>query len=194
MPVIVWALLQIGLTFFGLLAGWAVQRRLGLFERGMGNALLLQKGPRAAIRGVVEGILLAIPFTIVFIAAGSTDTEGWVRSWWQPLVALQPGIAEEAWARVFLLSLLIFVTAARVASLRAAWLTSLVISVYWFASLHNFYLHVGGLSAVFSTTVAGSLMIPLPIVWWRRGLEAATGFHFLIDFGKYVAALLINGA
>lgn len=113
-------------------------------------------------------------------------------SWWQTLVALQPAIAEEAWGRVFPLSVLTLLLL-RGASIRAAWISALVVGIYWFANLHNFFLHVGGLTPVFSAIMAGTLfMVPLTYVWLRRGQEAAIGFHFMMDFGKFLAALLIN--
>jgi hypothetical protein len=187
-----WGLLQVGLTFFGFLAGWALMRRLGLFERGMGRVLLLTLGPRAALRGAGEGVLLAVPFTIILVALGATGTEGWVVAWWQPLVALQPGMAEEAWGRVFPLAAMMFVLRTG-ASLRAAWLAALVVGIYWFANLHNFFLGIGGIAAVTSAVLVGVLFaLPLTYVWLRRGQEAAIGFHFTMDFGKFVAALLIN--
>ncbi len=160
MPTPIWGLLQVGLTFFGFLAGWATMRRLGLFDRGMGRVLLLTEGPRAALRGVAEGMLLALPFTLLGIALGSTDTEGWVTSWWQTLLALQPGIAEDAWGRVFPLSLLMLVLV-RAGSLRAAWLGALLAGVYWFANLHNFFLRAGGLTAVISALLAGISRPPM---------------------------------
>jgi hypothetical protein len=190
MPLPAWGLLNVGLTFFGCLAGWALMRRVGLLQQGMGEVWLLSHGPRRALRAVLEGILLALPFAIAGVALGTAATETWVRSWWQTLVALQPGIAEEAWARVFLLPALMYVLL-RGGSPRAAWLGAVAVGVYWFLNLHNNYLQVGGLAALVSTLVAGTLFgLPLTYVWLRRGFEAAVGFHFAMDFGKFVAALL----
>lgn len=34
--------------------------------------------------------------------------------------------------------------------------------------------------------------IPTSYLWLRRGLEVAIGFHFWLDFVKFVAAYLLN--
>lgn len=194
MPPPVWGLLNVGLTFFGFLGGWGLMRRTDLWQRGMGIPMLLAAGPRRALRAAGEGMALAVPFAALGVALGTAATESWVRSWWQTLVALQPGIAEEAWARVFLLPALMWVLL-RGGSARAAWLGAVVVGVYWFLNLHNLHTATDGIAALSSTLVAGTLFgLPLTYVWLRRGLEAAIGFHVVIDFGKYVAALLLVAA
>lgn len=35
-------------------------------------------------------------------------------------------------------------------------------------------------------------VLPLAVVWWRRGLETAVGFHFCMDFVMWVFALVVG--
>jgi hypothetical protein len=76
-----------------------------------------------------------------------------------------------------------------VAQGRTAITAAMVIMTYWFAHLHT----AGGPAAVFSTVMIGTLYaLPTSYLWLRRGLETAVGFHFGLDFTKFVAAYLLN--
>lgn len=187
LPLWQWGLLQVPLTFFGLLAGWTIGHRLGLFDQGIGTVQLLSRGPSAAVRAALQGMVLAVPFSLVGIVLGSTGSESWATQWWAPLVALQPAISEEAYARTFLIGLLILVfLRARSGSLRGAWLGALIVGVYWFAYIH------GKAGDVISAALVGTLFnLPLTYVWMRRGLEAAMGFHFVMDGVRWLVVLLV---
>ncbi len=156
-----WAGLQLPLTAAGLLAGWGLLRHTELAKTVASSALL----PGGA--------------------AGDT----WVRAPWQVLAAAQPAIAEEAWARVFLIALL-YVLLRRAASSRAALVGAIIIAGYWFAWLHAYELTI---SALITTVAAGTLFsLPLTFLWLRRGLEAAIAFHFVIDGARFAFAYLAN--
>ena len=114
--------------------------------------------------------------------------EAWVQRWWHPLVAVQPGIAEEAWGRVLLVPLL-FLTLRPVARSRAALTGAVVLLAYWFAYLHT----PGGIEGLISAAMIGTLFaLPTSYLWLRRGLETAIGFHFWLNFVKFVFAYLLN--
>lgn len=187
LPLWQWGLLQVPLTFFGLLAGWALARRLGLFEQGIGEVHLLAKGSRKAIRAGLEGMLLAVPFGLLGVVLGSTSSESWARHWWAPLIAIQPAISEEAYARVLLIGLLIFIfLRLRAGTLRAAWLGAIIVGVYWFAAIH------AKPWDIISTLLLGTLFnLPLTFVWMRRGLESSMGFHFAVDGIRWLAVFLV---
>jgi hypothetical protein len=183
-----WAALQVALVLPGLLAGWSLLRHTGLLQAGIGRSLLLVEGLTPALQGFAQGILIATPWAFGLVLLGAANEESWVQTWWQPLVAIQPGIAEEAWGRVLLIPALFLLlrTAART---RTALTAAVVIMAYWFAYLHT----PGGLEAAFSTVMIGTLFtLPTSYLWLRRGLETAIGFHFWLDFVKFVAAYLLN--
>lgn len=183
-----WAVLQVALVLLGLLAGWSLLRHAGLLQAGIGRSLFLMEGAAPALRGFVRGILIGMPWAFGLVVLGAANGEGWVQAWWQPLVAIQPGIAEEAWGRVLLVPPL-FVVFRSVARGRAALTAAVVIMAYWFAYLHT----PGGFEAAFSTVMIGTLYaIPTSYLWLRQGLETAIGFHFWLDFVKFVVAYLLN--
>lgn len=188
MPPLLWAALQVALVLVGLLAGWTLLRHTGLWQAGLGRSLYLDGGLLSALRGFATGMVMATPWALGLVLLGAANETAWVEAWWQPLIAIQPAIAEEAWGRVLLVPLL-FLLFRPVARGRPALTAAVVIMAYWFAYLHT----PGGLGAVFSTLMIGTLYtIPISYLWLRRGLEVAIGFHFWLDFVKFVAAYLLN--
>jgi hypothetical protein len=187
-PPIVWAVLQVALVLTGLLAGWSILRHTGLLQLGIGRSRFLMEGITSALRGFVQGMLIGMPWALGLVLLGASNAETWVRAWWQPIIAIQPGIAEEAWGRVLLVPLL-FLALRRVARTRAAFTAAVVIIGYWFAYLHT----PGGLDAVVSTLIVGTLyVLPVSYLCLRRDLETAIGFHFWLDFVKFAVAYLLN--
>jgi hypothetical protein len=189
-PPPLWAAMQLGLVVPCLLAGWGLLRTTGLASLGLGRSLLLGIGWRAALAGVVQGALIALPWSLLNPLMGGSNNDTWVTAWWQPLAALQPGIAEEAWGRMLPVPLL-FLLLRRRAGVRPALAAAVVVGAYWFA-----YLHTGrgfGLSTLVSTILIGTLYaLPITYLWLRRGLETAVGFHFCQDFVRWVVAYMIN--
>jgi len=185
-----WGFLQVPLTLLSFLAGWSILRRFGLLQQGIGRSRFLTAGMWPAVQSFLLGILLGTPWALASVVMGSAEggTSAWVASWWQPLIALQPGIAEEAWGRLLLVPLL-FLLFRRVSPDRTAFSTALIVMAYWFA-----YLHASGnvVSALASTLIVGSLFIlPISIVCLYYDLETALGFHFWMDFLKFAFALFL---
>jgi hypothetical protein len=159
-----------------------------LLQAGIGRSILMTEGPTPALRSFLQGMLLAMPWAFGSVLTGSANGETWVRSWWQSLIAIQPAISEEAWARVLLVPLL-FLVFRPIARGRAALTAAVVIMAYWFAYLHT----PGGPEGIVSTLLLGTLFaLPLTYLWLRRGLECAIGFHFWLDCFKFVSAYLLN--
>jgi hypothetical protein len=185
-----WGLLQVPLTLLSFLAGWSILRRFGLLQQGIGRSRFLTAGTWPAVRSFSFGILLGTPWALANVVMGSAEggRSAWVESWWQPLIALQPGIAEEAWGRLLMVPL-VFLLFRRVSPNRTAFSASLIVMAYWFA-----YLHTSGnlVSALVSTLIIGTLFIlPLSIVCLYHDLETAIGFHFWMDFLKFAFALFL---
>jgi hypothetical protein len=185
---IVWSILQVLLVSTGFLAGWAVLRHSGLLEQGIGYSRFLSEGTASALRGFLQGMLIGLPWALSIVVMGGSASETWVRHWWQPLSAINPGIAEEAWGRILPVPLL-FLLLRRVSRPRKAFITSLVIVGYWFAYLHT----SGGTDSLFSTIMIGTLyVLPVSYICLYQDLETAIGFHFWLDFVKFTAAYLLN--
>ena len=185
-----WGLLQVPLTLLSFLAGWSILHRSGLLQQGVGRSRFLAEGTLPAVRSFLLGILLGTPWALASVVMGSAEggRAAWVKSWWQPLIAFQPGIAEEAWGRILLVPL-VFLLFRRVSPNRTAFFTALLVMAYWFA-----YLHTSGnvVSMLVSTLIVGSLFsLPLSVVCLYYDLEAAIGFHFWMDFLKFAFALFL---
>ncbi len=184
----VWAALQVALVLPGLLAGWGMLAHTGLLGAGTGQSLFLTDGFSPALRGFLLGMLLGLPWGLGLIVLGSANGEAWVQHGWQPLLAIQPAISEEAWGRVLLVPAL-FLLLRRIATGRTALATAAILMAYWFAYLHT----PGGFASIFSVLMIGTLFaLPTTYIWLRRGLETAIGFHFCLDLMKFIAAYLIN--
>ncbi|MFQ5398577.1 MAG: hypothetical protein ACE5E7_03170 [Anaerolineae bacterium] len=185
---VVWSVLQVLLVSTSFLAGWAVLRRAGLLDQGIGYSRFLPEGTASALRGFLQGMLIGLPWALSIVVMGGSDSETWVRRWWQPLVAINPGIAEEAWGRILPVPLL-FSLLCRVSRPRKAFIAALVIVGYWFAYLHT----PSGMGELFSTIMIGTLyVLPVSYICLHRDLETAIGFHFWLDFVKFAAAYLLN--
>lgn len=185
-----WGVLQVPLTLFGFLAGWSILRRNGLLQQGVGTSRFLTEGGFPAVRSFLLGILLGTPWALANVVMGSAESSraAWVHFWWQPLIALNPGIAEEAWGRLLLVPLA-FLLFRRVSPTRTAFSTSLIVMAYLFAFLHT---SGDGMSMLVSTIIIGSLFVlPVSVICLYVDLEAAIGFHFWMDFLKYIFALFL---
>ena len=185
-----WGVLQFFLVLAGLLAGWAILRHTGLRQYQVGTSRYLSTGAPAAFKAFFLGLLISIPWTFLNVLMEGANQETWVKEWWQPFLAIQPGISEEAWARIFLVPLL-FLLFRRVSQPRAAFTAALFVIAYWFAYIHT----SGGLEGIPSAVIIGTLFsLPVSYLCFYRDLETAIGWHFAVDFVKFIFAyILFNG-
>jgi hypothetical protein len=182
-----WAVLQVMLVLTGFLAGWGMLRTSGLAEQGVGKSLVLSAGAGRGAIGFLLGVLIAVPWSLANLSLGASASEDWVRAPWQPLLAIQPGIAEEAWGRLLLVPLL-FLLFRGAARPRAAFTAALALAAYWFAYLHT----PGGIEAIPSTLIIGTLYaLPVSYLCLYRDLETAMGWHFWGDFVKFAFAFVL---
>jgi hypothetical protein len=186
----IWGLLQFLLVLTGLLAGWTILQRTGLQGEGVGISRFLSNGATAALKAFLTGMLISLPWAFLNVLVGGANQETWVQAWWQPFIALQPGISEEAWARIFLVPLL-FLLFRRAGRTRLAFTAALYVIAYWFAYLHS----AGGVEGIPSALIIGTLFsLPVSYLCFYRDLETAIGWHFAVDFTKFVFALILfNG-
>ena len=184
---LVWAAVQLPLVVLTLLAGWRAARHAGWAPAELGTVRLLVDGAGPALRSALCGVVLALPWALGNLVFRPYHEDRIVEPW-QPVVALLPGVAEESWARAFVVPIL-FLAFRRVATAPVALRTAALVATYWFAFLHTPTSPVG-------VVLIGSLwVLPMTYLWLRRDLETAIGFHFCIDAVRFVAAyLFLHGA
>jgi hypothetical protein len=184
------AILQVMLVVTCLPAGWAILQQEGLLQRGLGTSIWLTRGARAAAVAFSTGMLLSAPWAMFNVVFTDVTADTWARAWWAPLVALQPAIVEESWARVLFVSI-VYAALRPYGSERAALTVSIFLTGYWFAYLHA----QGSPGELVSTLLLGTLYsLPMTYLWLRRGYETAVGFHFAIDALRFGVAYLANAA
>jgi hypothetical protein len=186
-PTTLWGVLQVVLVLTSLLAGWGILHFTGLHQQGVGTSRFLSEGPVPAFKSFLTGLVIALPWAFLNVLLGASNGETWVKEWWQPVIALQPGIAEEAWGRILLVPLL-FLVFRRVSGSRVAFAAALYVAAYWFAYLHT----PGGVSGVISAVILGTLYaLPVSYLCLYRDLETAIGWHFWVDFVKFAVAFAL---
>ena len=99
------------------------------------------------------------------------------------LAAFRPGVAEEAWGRVFVIAALYWAFR-RYARAQPAILAAAVLGTYWFAFIHVPF------SPVAAVLFAAIQVLPITFLWLRRGLEVAIGFHVCLDPVRFLASYL----
>jgi len=173
---------------------WAIFNMVTLPPAFMGGALLIRRTGLAqsrilqgeyfpALKGFCWACLLAVPAALLNQLGSLHETDLWVTRWWQPFYAIVPGIAEETWARLFLTTL-VYALLRPTTNHRPR--RAMLVAILTGALLHGFS-HTGidpfGL-------VIGSLLygIPAALLFIKYDFEHAVGYHFLIDFIRYIAA------
>jgi hypothetical protein len=173
------ALAQLPLVVLSLLAGWAIASHVGWVPLGIGPTTFLTSGAARALRDFGLGCLLAVPWALGNIANGPFEEDS-IQAGWQVLAAFHPGVAEEAWARVFIIALLYWVFR-RFARARTAIVAAALVGTYWFAFLH------APLNPVVILLLGTMQVLPMTYLWLRRGLEAVIGFHVCVNLIRFLA-------
>jgi len=151
----------------------------------LGQMRLLEGDPGLGLKGFLTGCVLALPASLLNLAGNMQGQDTWISHWWQPLYAIVPAIAEEAWARLFLLTfcyaVLRPVTNDRP---RRAIAVAIFISVIAWGFGHTGIDPFG--------IVIGSLLYGLPVALLliKKDFEHAVGYHFMVDLVRYIAAFL----
>jgi len=148
---------------------------------------------RSAGRAFALGCLFAVPPTLMNVSGMTAEMAGAAEasfeSVWQAFFALQPALLEEAWARLFLLPLLyVAFRSAPCATTGRALSFALLVSVAAHGLAHAPQSIATVTNALFSALVYG---VPLALLFLRRGLESAIGYHFFIDFVRFGYVILV---
>ncbi|MEO0759268.1 MAG: hypothetical protein AAFY78_20615 [Cyanobacteria bacterium J06648_16] len=143
-----------------------------------------------AIRGFLSACVLSVPAALLNISYGAHPADAWVDQVWEPAVALVPGIAEETWARLFLLTLLYALLRPQTKQRPARAMVTPVL----LAALVHALAHLPG-TMVFSPAALQMLLsgllfgVPMGLLFVKYGFEQAVGYHFFIDFVRFVLAV-----
>jgi hypothetical protein len=142
---------------------------------------------RKAIQSFGWGCTLAIPPALLNIAsltsAYLSEFDREFNRWWEAFYALQPGILEETWARLFLLTL--FYALLRPTSSQKpqrALTAALIISVFIHGLAHYPASMSDPISVIFAALMYG---IPLGLIYIKRDFESAVAYHFFVDFVRF---------
>jgi hypothetical protein len=163
-----------------------------LEHTGLARSRLLEGRYAAALGSFAWGCALALPAALLNILGGANPSDTWVSRWWHPLAALAPGIAEEVAARLFLTTLCyaLLQPAAgkrpRRAVVAAVLLGAIVHSLAHLPTLSM--LSFQGLTFLIVGLLYG---VPPALLFVKRDLEQAIGYHFLVDFIRFLAALIL---
>ena len=178
-----WALAAALAIGIHLVAGVALLR-----YTGCGTFQLVDGNYVTACRSLGLGAVLAVPPALLNIALAEgagvvpiTDPAG---DWWLPFLAVQPGLTEEIWARLFLVTMFVALLAPvsrdrprRVVAVAG----TLAVFVHVLAHVPQSITDVG--SVIFVSLLYG---IPLVVLFLARDLEHAIGYHVLIDLVRFV--------
>jgi hypothetical protein len=154
---------------------------------------ILENGLLPALRSFGWGCVLAVPPALVNIIYGAHQSDTGIDKWFDPIAALTPGIAEEVWARLFLTTLC-YALLRPTTNDRPR--RALVAAILIGAITHGLA-HLYTPSRIFSQEglgfiIAGLLFgVPMGLLFVKRDLEQAIGYHFFIDFVCFLAAYFL---
>lgn len=158
-----------------------------LFERTrLGGAQLLAARYGQALKSLLCGVLLFVPFGLMNAAGGSPGPSiTWVTEWWMPLwLPWYSGIAEETWFRLLLVGLCFFL-------LRPAFRTRpalAVVAAVLFSGITFGLWHARTLERFLTTGLLYG--VAMAAVFARRDWEHAVGAHYVINMIPWVMAFL----
>jgi hypothetical protein len=151
----------------------------------LGHVRLLEDEPGLGLRGFLVGCVLALPASLLNVLGNIQSQDTWISHWWQPLYAIVPAIAEETWARLFLLTfcyaVLRSVTNDRP---RRAIAVAILISLLAWGFGHT---GIDPFGIIFGSLLYG---LPVALLLIKKDFEHAVGYHFMVDFVRFTAAFL----
>ena len=160
---------------------------------GLGRVRLLEGDGRGAWQGFLLGAVLSLPPALLNLLGGAYRGDTHIQHFWDSLAALVPGVSEEVWARL-LLTTLIYGLLRPVTNPRPRRALSAAILI---AALTHSLAHLPTL-AILSPAGLGYIVVglaygvPMGLLYAKRDLETAVGYHFFIDFLRFLAALVLT--
>jgi len=137
------------------------------------------------LKSFALGCLFSMPMALSNLNDSiTTNALNWITQFWQPILALEAGIIEETWMRLFIIVFIYALISAKTTKKYIPILTALIISSVFFGFGHSNYI---SLQNCFSLTILYGL--PMGILLIRRDFETAIGYHFMIDFVGAIGVL-----
>jgi len=163
-----------------------VAGNLLLTQTGLTQVWMLQGRSLQALKSFIWAGIVSAPLILLNLFSGVSPTEGGINHWWQTLYAFVPTLAEEIWARLFLLTL-VYVWLQPVSGDQSG--RAIGISVLLSALIHGLAHYPE--SSMFSAILSGLFVgIPLGMLYVKRDLESAIGYHFFPVFIRWVVIFL----
>lgn len=156
-----------------------------LVRTQLGRVSLLEGKPARGLKGFLFGCVFALPASLLNLLGNLQAQDTWIVHGWQSLYAIVPAIAEETWARLFLVTFC-YAIVRPTANTRPRMAIGIAILVSVLA--HGFsHTGIDPFGIIF-----GSLLYSLPValLMIKKDFEHAIGYHFMVDFVRYVAAFL----
>jgi len=163
-----------------------VAGNLLLTRTALSQVRILNGQMRQALRSFMWAGILSVPLILLNLLGDISPTEGRIDQWWEPFYAFVPALSEEAWARLFLITL------------GYTWLRPVVKNhpgqAIGFAVLLAALAH--GLAHYPATSVPSAVMtglvvgVPLGMLFVSRDWESAVGYHFFPVFARFIMVFL----
>jgi hypothetical protein len=138
------------------------------------------------LKSFAIGCLFAMPMALSNLKDSiTTNALHWITQFWQPILALEAGILEETWMRLFIIVFIYALISSKTTKKFIPILTALIISSVFFGFGHSNYISIQN---CFNLTILYGL--PMGILLIRRDFETAIGYHFMIDFVGAIGVLV----
>jgi hypothetical protein len=159
-----------------------------LFKRtGLGGSQLYAGRYAEALKSFLGGCLLFVPLGLFNAASGSPGTgHTWVTQSWMPLtLPWYSGITEEAWFRLFLVSLCYLL-------LRPAFSKRPVLAVVCAVLFSAITFGLGHSGTLLDRLLTTGLLygLPMAVIFARRDWEHAVGAHYMINMIPWMMVFL----
>ena len=156
-----------------------------LAHTGIGRNRLLEGNYRVALLSFLSGCLLYLPLALVNTVGGAHAEFTWMNALWKPLsFSWLPAVAEETWARMFLIALCYaLLRPATNERPRRAVIAAMLLS----ATAHGL-VHGPSLSNLFETGLM--YLLPMAALFVKRDWEHAVGAHYVVNLLPFLAVFL----
>jgi hypothetical protein len=152
---------------------------------GIGRSRLLEGKYPGAFISFLTGCGLYLPLALVNTVGGAHAGYTWMSALWKPLAfSWLPAVAEETWARLFLVTLC-YALLRPVSNERPH--RAVVAAVLLSATAHGL-VHGPSLSALLETGLV--YLLPMAVLFVKRDWEHAVGAHYVVNLVPLLAVVL----
>jgi hypothetical protein len=160
-----------------------------LDQSALSHIRIIEGEWRASLYGFAVGIVLSVPAALLNTLMGAGQIDVWVDAWWKPFVAISPAITEEIWARLFLTTFLyLLLRTAEPERPKQALGAAIIIAAIIHSLTHLPTAALLGPAGLSYLVVAFLYGVPMALLFVKRDLEHVVGYHFFIDFLRFISA------